>query len=101
MNACITDVLFTVLKGHYVAYACNLLGIDSPNDNPKHLPPLETKGQQFKFIAELSRQVINTLSITKEAFLHKPVAKTKAAVYNYAQVFCHFASLAQMGFWGW
>ena len=26
MNAC-TDILFTMLKGHYVAYACILLGI--------------------------------------------------------------------------
>jgi hypothetical protein len=93
MNAC-TDVLFTVLKGHYVACACSLLGIDSPNDKPKHLPPLKTREQKSKYISELSRQVINKLSITKEALLHEPIAKTKDAVYNYARVFCHYASLA-------
>ena len=93
MNAC-TDVLFTVLKGHYVACACSLLGIASPNDTPKHLPPLKTREQKSKFIAELSRKVINLCSINKEALLNKPVAQTNDCAYNYAQVFCHLASLA-------
>ena len=93
MNACV-DVLFTVLKGHYVACACSLLGIASPSDTPKDLPPLKTKKQKSKFVAELSQKVINECSITKEALLHEPITPTKDAAYNYAHVFCHFASLA-------
>ena len=93
MNAC-TDALLTVLKGHYVACACSVLGIVSPNDTPKHLPPLKTKEQKSKFVAELSRQVVNKCSIIGDALLQKPVEQTKDAAYNYAMVFCHFASLA-------
>lgn len=90
MNAC-TDVLFTVLNGHYVACACILLGIDSPCDTPNDLPPLKTNEQKSNFFAELSWKVIYMCSIIEEALLHKPVAQTKD---NYARVFCHLASLA-------
>ena len=38
MNAC-TDILITVLKGHYVAATCNLLEIDDPEEGkPESLP---------------------------------------------------------------
>ena len=70
------------------------MGIASPSDTPENLPPLKTKEQKSKFIAELSRKVINMCSITEEALLHKPIAPTKDAAYNYAHVFCHLASLA-------
>ena len=50
MNTC-TDALFTVLKGHFVAYTCKLLGISDPNDTPKTLPPLNSKEDKQKLIA--------------------------------------------------
>ena len=93
MNAC-TDALFTVLKGHYVACACSHLGITSPSDTPKKFPLLKSKEEKMKFVARLSRQVVNECSIIGDALLKKPVAETKDAVYNYAHVFCHFASLS-------
>ena len=38
--------------------------------------------------------MINECSIIKEALLHEPITQTKDAAYNYARVFCRFASLA-------
>ena len=93
MNAC-TDILFTVLKDHYVAYACTLLGISSPEDTPENLPSLTTKQDNMKFIAELSRQVVNNFSIIGDCLLQKTLQKASDTAYDYARVFGHFASLA-------
>ena len=40
MNACM-DVLFTVLKGHYVAYACKLLGIKNASESSEVVAALK------------------------------------------------------------
>ena len=53
MNACVNNLL-TVLKGHYVAAACSILGISVPDEIPKNLPNLTTHKNRMKFIAELS-----------------------------------------------
>ena len=53
MNACV-DILLTVLKGHYIAAACAILGISASDKIPKNLPNLSTHESKMKFIAELS-----------------------------------------------
>ena len=40
MNAC-TDILFTVLKGHFVAFACFKLAIDKSTDTPANFSNLK------------------------------------------------------------
>ena len=93
MNAC-TDALFTVLKGHFVAYTCKLLGISDPNDTPKTLPPLNSKEDKQKLIAYLSREIVNELTLNSNALLNENVSELHDDVYSYAKVFCHYAALA-------
>ena len=42
MNACM-DVLFTVLKGHYVAYACKLLGIKNCSESSEIIATIKSR----------------------------------------------------------
>lgn len=96
MNAC-TDVLFTVLKGHYVAAACNELGLENPNSPlPDTLPDFRrmTARERYSFIMKLSSQVLDKCGVIEEALIGKPVKDNKDGVANYARVFCHHASLA-------
>jgi len=93
MNAC-TDILFTVLKGHYVAYACMLLGISKPTEYPKDRVVPRGKSAKLAFIAKIAAQVAEKFSIIEDAIVGKEVLQTKDAMFDYAKVFCHFGSLA-------
>lgn len=93
MNAC-TDALFTVLKGHYVAYACMLLGISKPTEMPQNMEVLHGKSAKIEFIAKLAAQVAGKFSLLGNAIVGEEVPQTNDAVYDYARVFCHFGSLA-------
>ena len=52
VNACV-DILLTILKGHYIAAACSILGISAPDETPKNVPTLTTRQSKMKFIAGL------------------------------------------------
>ncbi len=93
MNAC-SDILFTVLKGHYVAYACKLLGINDVSEPSKLVGNLKDKNAKQAFLAKISYQVIHKLSLNEKALLGGIVNTTNDESYDYAAVFCHFASLA-------
>ena len=96
MNAC-TDMLLTVLKGHYVAAACNELGIDGPNSPlPNTLPDFQRMParERYSFIMKLSTQVLNKCGIVEEALIGATIEDSKDGVANYARVFCHHATLA-------
>ena len=69
-----TDVLITVLKGHYVASACSIHGISKPTDIPEGFASLNAK---IKFVAKLATQVAHTFSIIDEAILDKDDISTK------------------------
>ena len=95
MNAC-TDALFTVLKGHYVACACKILQLQDPTAKCPSVDALEGKSKTAKlaFLAKLSLDVVNKFSIIEDAILGCKIYGTKDDAYDYASVFCHFASLA-------
>ena len=95
MNAC-TDVLFTVLKGHYVAYACKILQLQDPTADCHTVDSLEGKSRETKlaFLEKLSLDVINNFSIIEDAVCGYKINGTKDDAYDYAKTFCHFASLA-------
>lgn len=93
VNACV-DILLTILKGHYIAAACSILGISAPDETPKSVPTLTTHQSKMKFIAELSQQVVEQCSIISDAILRKTLTPTQDGVYEYARLFCHYASLA-------
>lgn len=69
MNAC-TDFIYTVVKGHYVACACNVLGISSI-DEPPVLPPgihSATAAQKLAFITRIAKLVVSRCTLIDGAF---------------------------------
>lgn len=93
MNACM-DVLFTVLKGHYVAYACSLLGISDASESSDVIATLKGRDAKMAFLAKISYQVVHKYSINGKAVLCEKQDQTNDEAYDYATVFCHYAALA-------
>lgn len=88
MNAC-TDALFTVLKGHYIAYACQLLGLSGPSESSEVIATL--KGRN---LAKISYQIVQKFSVNERAVLCQEIDQTADELHDYAKEFCHYASLA-------
>ena len=93
MNACV-DILFTVLKGHFIASACKKLGITKCTDSPPNFPSLKKREEKFAFITELARQVVEDTTINTESLLGNKVKTSHDKVYSYSRMFCHFGSIA-------
>ena len=90
MTAC-TELLTTVLKGHYLLVACSILGIETYDDVPSGLP--DTKGSS----PEAKRHTYVTYLVewlSEDALLLNRVEGTTDGVYNYSRVLCHYSSLA-------
>ena len=68
MNAC-TNILFTVLNGHFIASACTKLGIPKATDIPPNFPSLKKREEKLAFITSLARQVVDDTSINADAIL--------------------------------
>ena len=101
MNAC-TDALFTVLKGHILAYACKELGIESLDSTIVN-PALTSASDadKRKFIVGLSMKIVENCWIIGDALLAKKVSESGDHKYNYAQTLCHYASLALEFYGAW
>lgn len=95
MNSC-TDTLITILKGHYIAAACNILGIDDPEGKPKSLPIFQNMSarERYAYIINISAKVLDKCGLVEAAILGGEVSETGDGIVNYAQVLCHHASLA-------
>ena len=95
MNAC-TDILLTVLKGHYVAGTLSLLGISKLDETPKSITDFRKASDEEKkaFLYDLSARVVRQCSIIEEPLLGKKIDPSRDGIHNYARVLCHFASLA-------
>ena len=86
MNAC-TDILMTVLKGHYIAAVFNLLGIRTLDEISKSLPDFKKASAEEKkkaFLYDLIDCVVQCCSLIEEPFVGKKIADTGDGVYNYA-----------------
>ncbi len=94
-NAC-SDVLFTILKGHFIAAACDVLGIQKPHEEPASLPAIKqgTSSQKKSFIDRVAKEVVHKCCLIEETILDQEVVDHKDHVNNYARVLCHFGSLA-------
>ena len=94
VNACV-DFINTVVKGHFVACACDVLGISSP-DEPPVLPPgihTASEREQLALINRVARLVVDRCTLIDGAFTNEAVVDNRDSVYNYARVLCHFGSL--------
>ena len=96
VNTCV-DFLYTVVKGHYLACACEILGVTSLDNPLTHvLPPgiqSADKATQLAFIEDLARKVVERCSIIEESFTGKMKDDFNDGAFNYARVLCHFGSL--------
>lgn len=55
MNACV-DLIYTVMKGHILAYACEVLKVSRLEDEPTGVADIKTAGktEQLAFISDLA-----------------------------------------------
>lgn len=89
------DLLMTTLKGHLVACACKVLGIEAPNE-PVHIPDTVLKGRQKQkqaYISLIASDVVNEITLVWEAFHMTKISETGDTKHNYARVLCHYCSL--------
>ena len=108
VNACL-DFIYTVVKGHILASACEVLGVSGLDGVPTIPPGLKTasKTEQLSFIGDISQKVVNRCTLVESAFMatddvHEaeddPSLLTDEetesdGVYNYARVLCHYGAL--------
>lgn len=97
-NAC-RDVLFAVLKGHFIATACIEMGIETPDELPENLQILgqlqqQPAPQQQQYVYSIAKAVVAKCSVVGDAFLFKSVPESGVMVYNYTKALCHYVSLA-------
>ena len=94
VNACI-DFINTVVKGHYVACACEVLGISSVDEPPVFPPGIHkaSDAQKLSFVTQIARLVVNRCTLIEGAFTHETPPDKEDGVYNYARVLCHYGSL--------
>jgi hypothetical protein len=75
-NAC-RDLLFTIMKGHYVSVACEEIGIEGPDSIPdseiliqlQHQP----EAQQCQYINSIAQAVVEKCSIIDGSVLFELV----------------------------
>ena len=89
------DFLLTVVKGHLLAAACEILGI-TKLDSHVPLPPNVKYGQpcdKYEYVRSIASQVVERCTLIEEAFTDEKLDNTKDAKYNYARVLCHYGAL--------
>jgi len=96
VDACI-DFFETVVTGHWIACACEILGISSPDQEitlPVHLKRA-TPREKLLFIENIARKVADRLTVVDSVFNAEDTLATPDddKVFNYTRTLCHFASL--------
>ena len=79
------DLLYTIIKGHWLANACKQLGISALN-SPLTLPDSLLQApfaEQRLYIEKLAKKVAEELSIIEDAFSGAQLQDTNDKVYNY------------------
>ena len=87
--------LYTIVQGHWLACACNILGVSSP-DNPLTHPDgllKASRPQQKLFVEQLASKIVDNLTLIGPAFLPGELSNTDDKVYNYSHVLCHYGAL--------
>lgn len=95
----VVDFLETVVKGHWLACACSILGTGSVDDHltiPKH-----RSDEEKKMFESIARKVVERVGVISSSFLDCGTDDTHDKVYNYARVLCHYGSLVMELQDGW
>ena len=97
------DFLLTIVKGHFLACACRVLGITALNSRVT-LPPGIYKvsiNQQREYITSIAKQVVHQCILIGNDFVNEKVADSGDHIYNYARVLCHYGSIVMEFRDGW
>ena len=89
-----------MVKGHWLAGACEILGLSSIDDSFT-LPPHIRKGtasEQLRYVQGIARQVVDRSTLVDSAFLENNLEEVEKDgspdnKYNYTRVLCHYGSL--------
>ena len=95
VNACV-DLIYTVMRGYFLACTCTLFGVNSI-DEPLVLPPgIERKSdaEKLAFITRLAEKVVEQCSLIEGALTNETVEDKDDGVYNYTRILCHFGTLS-------
>lgn len=95
MNACV-DLIYTVMKGHILACACEVLKVSSLEGQPTFPTELKKAGKvkQLAFINEIALAVVEMCTSVEDAFTGQLIEETEDGMYNYSmRILCHFGSL--------
>ena len=84
------DLIDTVLKGHWLACACDVLAMSNPDDRVA-LPA----GSAKDFIHEVAEKVVDRCTVLESAFPPADVCEPDDTAYNYARLLCHYCSLVK------
>ena len=93
------DFLQTVVTGHILASACNLLKIQRISQHPEQFASSLTKlktanaAERKVFLFHLAEQVVQSCTINDAALTFQEQSHSQDHVYSYAQVLCQFGSL--------
>ena len=96
VNATI-DFFEAVVHGHWLACACEILGISSL-DGAVTLPAglkKATSREQLQFVEEIACKVVNRLTLVESAFhADSQISESSSdMIYNYTRTLCHYGSL--------
>ena len=86
--------LTTVVNGHLLGCACNVLGIstlDSHVDVPGSIRS-SSRDVKLEYISSIARKVVKMCTIVSGAYFNSTEESTDG-VYNYARVLCHYGAL--------
>lgn len=96
VNACV-DLIITVMKGHLLQAACDILKVDGLESQLRIPPGLQQAGKSEKlaFISNIAQAVVEKCTLVEEAYSGNPsdVSDDGDGMYNYACVLCHFGAL--------
>ena len=82
----------TVIKGHWLACACDVLGINSLEEHIL-LPTHSTDMEKRLYIESIAKKVVDRFGVVDSAFFDDGTDDTEDRRYNYARVLCHYGSL--------
>ena len=91
MNA-IIDFLETVVKGHWLACACNILDVESLECRLM-IPQCKSDDEKKAYVESIAQKIVDDMSIVESSFFDCSPDDTDDKVYNYARVLCHYGSL--------
>ena len=92
LHACL-DALMTVFKGHTIAVACSILELESPDADAEHLAIPTTAREKKAYMNDLTKKVVEQITIVPETFLGLQLPSSRDQVFNYAHQLCHYSSL--------